>query len=155
MIAVYGSLIAIVMCTFLPPLFDHAMRSEADWSWKRALAGYAVMTGLGGVVPVLLGWGLYADWFFVILAVAIAVFIAPLTFLGTSFVLSLLNIILPILVLWDMSRYSNVKEPMKLIFDNTDWPKFLTPLVLGLITFYVGRKLRQRFSPKETHPTAV
>jgi|SRR6185369_1981869 len=155
MIAVYGSLITILLCTFLPPLFDHFMRNNKEWSWKRALGGYAVITGLGGVVPVLLGWSIYADWLFVTLAVAIAVIIAPVTFLGTSFVLLLLNIILPTLILWDMSRYNKVKEPMKMILDNSDWPKLLAPLALGLVTLYVGRKLCQRFSPKERHPTSA
>lgn len=113
------------------------------------------MTGLGGVVPVLLGWSLYADWFFVILAVAIAVVVAPVTFLGTSFVLLLLNIILPMLILWDMSRYNKIKEPMKMILDNTVWPQFIAPLALGLVTFYVVQRLRQRFIPKERHPTVT
>ncbi len=113
------------------------------------------MTGLGGVVPVLLGWSLYADWLVVILAVAVAAIFTPVTLLGTSFVLLLLNIIMPTLILWDMSRYNNVKEPMKIILDNTDWPKLLAPLALGLATFHVGRRLRQRFSPIERHSTTA
>lgn len=153
MIAVYGSLIAILLCLFLPPLFDHFMRKNGEWSWKKALGGYALMTGLGCVAPVLLGVSLYVNWLFVILAVAIATIIAPVTFLGTSFVLVLLNIILPMLILWDMSKYNKVKEPTKLILDNTDWPEFLAPLVLGLVTFYVGWRLRQRFRRNEKHPT--
>ncbi len=105
------------------------------------------MAILGGVLPVLFGWPPYVDWFSTVLAVAIAVVIAPVTFLGTSFILTLLNIVLPMLTPWNMSQYNKVKEPFKMILDNTDWPRFLAPLVLGLITYCVGRRLCQRFSP--------
>ena len=157
MIAVYGSLIAILLCTFLPPLLDCFIGNKDEWSWKRALGGYALMTGLGGVVPVLVGGSLYINWLFVVLAVTFAVFVSPVTFLGTFFILILLNIILPILVLWDMARY-NVKEPIKMLLDSTDytvWLSFLVPMLLGLITFYVAQSLRQRLTRKEKHPTVV
>lgn len=157
MIAVYGSLIAILLCTFLPPLFDSFIGNKDELSWKRALAGYALMTGLGGVAPVLVGGSLYVSWLFVISAVATAVLFAPVTFLGTFFILLLLNIILPLLVLWDMARY-NVKEPINMFLgctNYTDWLRLLVPMVLGLVTFYVARRLRQWLTPREKHPTAV
>ncbi|QEM67174.1 hypothetical protein FO488_02695 [Geobacter sp. FeAm09] len=138
-------MVVLLLCISFPPLFDHFLRSKDERNWKRALGGYALITILGGVLPVLFGWPLYVDWFSTILAVAIAVVIAPVTFLGTSFILILLNIVIPMLTLWNMSQYNKVKEPFEMVLDNIDWPKFLAPLVLGLVTFSAGRRLCKRF----------
>lgn len=99
MIAVYGSLVGVLLCVFLPPALDRFITKHPAWSWKRALGGYALMTGLSGVVPVLVGGSDYLDWLFVMLAVAAAVFVAPVTAQSTFFILLVSKIILPMLVL--------------------------------------------------------
>ncbi len=145
MIAVYGSLITILLCIFLPPLFDSFFGNNKGRNWKRSIGGYALVAVLGGVVPVLVGCSVYLDWFFVILGIAIATLVTPISFVGTFFVLLLLNVILPVLVLWDMARY-NVKEPVKMLLGSTDFTdglRLLTPMLLGLATFYLGRTVRQ------------
>ncbi|WP_136525410.1 hypothetical protein [Geomonas ferrireducens] len=157
MIAVYGSLFTIVLCIFLPPLFDSFFGNNKERSWKRSIGGYALVTGLGGVVPVLVGGSAYLDWLFVILGIAIAVLVTPISFIGTFFVLLLLNVILPVLVLWDMARCI-VKEPVKMLLGSTDFTdglRLLTPILLGLATFYVGRTVRQKFRGKERSNTDV
>jgi hypothetical protein len=145
MIPIYGSLITILLCVFLPPLFDHFKGDKDEWSWRRAVAAYSVMTGFVLVLPVLIGGSVYIGWAFAMLAVAVAVFIAPVSFLGTSFVLVLSNIILPTLILWEISRYNKVQEPMRMIINTVEWPGFLAPLVLGLLTLFAARKLCRRF----------
>jgi hypothetical protein len=143
MIPIYGSLITILLCVFLPPLFDHYFGNKEEWSWSRFLAAYALMIGFLLVLPVAIGGNLYVDWIFVALAIAIAVFIAPVSFIGTLFVLLLSRIILPILILWEISRCAKVKEPMKMILSNTE-PRFFAPMALGLLTWLIARWLRQR-----------
>jgi hypothetical protein len=147
MITVYGSFTGILLCVFLPPIFDHFIANEATRSWKRALGGYALMTGLGGVLPVLVGGSVYLDWLFVMLAVAVAVLVAPVTVLSTFFILLLLKIILPMLVLWDMSRANKVKDPLNMFLSNMDyidWLKFIAPMIIGLVTFDVARKISRK-----------
>jgi len=144
MITIYGSLIIVLLCTFLPPFFDYFKRNKDEWSWKRAVAAYAAMTGLVFVLPVLIGGSVYISWAFAILAVVAAVFIAPVSFFGISFVLLMLNVIVPIMTLWEISKYNKVKEPMRMILSTVEWPKFLAPMALGLITFFLACILRQR-----------
>ncbi|WP_136513363.1 hypothetical protein [Geomonas edaphica] len=148
MIAVYASLTIIVLCIFLPPLFDSIFGKNKEQNWNKSIGGYALVAILGGVVPVLVGGSLYWDWFFVVIGIAIAVLVTPIRFIGTFLVLLLLKVILPVLVLWEMARY-NVKEPVKMLLDSTEFTdvlRLLAPMLLGLATFYVVRTMRQKFS---------
>lgn len=155
MIPVYGSLIAILLCTFLPPIFDYLRGKNEDWSWKRAVAAYGVMTGVALVLPVLIGGSVYVMWVIAAVAVAIAIFIAPVSLLGTSFVLLLSSVILPTLILWEISRYNKMNEPLRFVLSTIDWPRYLAPMTLGLVTFFVAKRLCQRHKQKEKHPTAA
>lgn len=155
MIPVHGSLITILLCTFLPPYLDYLRGKSKDWSWKRVVAAYGVMTGVVLVLPVLIGGSVYVMWVLAAVAVAIAVLIAPVSLLGTSFVLLLSSVILPTLILWEISRYNKMNEPMRFVLSTIDWPGYLAPMALGLVTFFVGKRLCQRFKQKEKHPTAA
>lgn len=143
MITVYGSLLIVLLCTFLSPFCDSLKRNKDNWTWKRAVAAYAAMTGLVFVLPVIINGSVYISWVFAILAVVVAASIAPVSFLGTSFVLFMLDVIIPIMTLWEISKYNKVKEPMSMILAIVEWPKLLAPIALGMITFFLAGFLRQ------------
>lgn len=144
MIPVYGSVITILLCTFLPPVLDFWLGNDEEWTWGRVLAAYALMTGIVLVLPVFVGGSLYLDWLFVVLAVVVAVFIAPVSLFGTSLVLLLSNVILPTVILWNMASYNKAGEPMSMLVGNTEWPFFLVPIALGLATWFVATKLLRK-----------
>lgn len=155
MIPVYGSLITMLLCTSLPPIFDYSNTKKEDWSWKRAVVGYGVMTGVVLVLPVLIGGSVYVMWVLAAIAVAIAICIAPVSLVGTTFVLLLSSVILPALILWDISRYNKINEPLSFVLSRIEWPRFLAPMAFGLVTFFVVKRLCQKLRQKERHPTAA
>lgn len=149
MIPVYGSLITILVCTTIPPLIDKLNNKSAQWSWKRASMAYAVITVFVLVVPVLTSAEQYVLLMLLVLAVAVSAFLGPLTYLGTSIVLLLSTVVLPILILWDITRYQGIKEPMKFVLKAMKWHEMAVPVVLGLMTLLLTRNVQQRLNSRK------
>ncbi|ACM19353.1 hypothetical protein Geob_0991 [Geotalea daltonii FRC-32] len=149
MIPVYGSLITILVCMTIPPLIDKMSNKSEKWSWKRASIAYGVITVFVLVVPVMTSAEQYILLIMLVLAVAVAALIGPLTYLGTSTVLLLSTVVLPILILWDITRYQGIKEPMKFVLKAMKWHEMAVSVVLGLMTLLITRNVQQRLKSRK------
>lgn len=141
MIPVYGSLITILMCTFIPPVIDRFQRRDEHWRWSKTVLGYGVMTITILVLPILIGASRYVDFLFIIAAIAVAALIVPITYAGTFFVIFLSRVILTIAILWDVARYNVRTDPLKFVLSRIEWPVFVLPLIVGLITLFAVHQL--------------
>lgn len=148
MIPVYGSLITILFCMTIPPLIDRMKNKSAKWSWKRASVAYGVITTFVLVVPVLTSAEQYIQLIMLVLAVAVSALIGPLTYLGTSIVLMLSTVVLPIFILWDITRYQGIKEPMKLVLNAMNWYEMAVPVAVGLVALLITKTVQQHRMPK-------
>jgi hypothetical protein len=143
MIPVYGSLITIIMCMTVTPLIDRMNNKNVQWNWKRAAAAYGVITLFVLVVPVITSAEQYILLILLVIAVAVSALIGPLTYLGTSIVLLLSTVALPTLILWDITRFNGIKEPVKFVLREMRWLEMAVPLVLGLLTLMITRNVQQ------------
>jgi len=144
MIPIYGSLITILVCMTIPPIIDRLNNKSAQWSWKRASIAYAVITVFVLVVPVLTSAEQYILLILLVFAVAVSALIGPLTYFGTAIVLLLSTVGLPIFILWDITRYQGIKEPMKFVLREIKWHEMAVPVVLGLLTLMITRNVQHR-----------
>ena len=149
MISVYGSLITILVCMTIPPLFDRVINKNAQWSWQRASIAYGVITVFVLIVPVITSAEQFILLILLVLAVAASALIGPLTYLGTSIVLFLSTVVLPILIIWDITRYQGIKEPLKFVLREMKWHEMAVPLVLGLMTLLLTRNIQQRIKGRK------
>lgn len=147
MIPVYGSLITILLCITIPPFIDRVRNKNKKWSWQRASIAYGVITAFVLVVPVMTSAEQYILLIMLVLAVASSTLIGPLTYFGTAIVLLLSTVVLPILILWDITRYQGIKEPMKLVLKAMKWHEMSVPIVLGLMTLLLIRTI-QKYSKR-------
>ncbi len=144
MIPVYGSLITILICTFIPPVIDRFQRRDEHWRWSKAVLGYGAMTMAILVLPMLIGASLYIDFLFIIAAIALAALIVPISYAGTIFVIILSRVILTIAILWDVARYNVRVDPLKFVLSRIEWHVFVLPLIVGLITLFAAHQLIPR-----------
>jgi len=151
MIPVYGSLITILLCVTIPPLIDRMKNKNAKWSRQRASIAYGVITVFVLVVPVLTSAEQYILLIMLVLSVAVSAMIAPLTYLGTSIVLLLSTVVLPILILWDITRCQGIKEPMKFVLKAMKWHEMALPVILGLVTLLLTKNVLQRLQYRKEH----
>lgn len=141
MISVYGSLLTILICTFIPPVIDRFKRGEENWKWTKSVLGYGVMTITILVLPMLIG---DTDLLFIIPAIAFASLIVPITYAGTLFVIFLARVVLIIVILWDFARNNVGKEPLRFVLDQIEWHAVVLPLIVGIITLFTINQLFPR-----------
>jgi len=151
MIPVYGTLVTILICTFIPPVIDYFQKRDEHWRWSKAVMGYGVMTIMILVLPMLIGVSRYIDLLFIIAAVAFAVLIVQITYTSTLFVIFMSSVILTIAILWDVARYNVGTEPLRFVLRLIEWHVFVLPLIAGLITLFAVRHLTARLKKSRTN----
>jgi hypothetical protein len=144
MIPVYGTLLTILICTFIPPVIDRFQQRDEHRRWSKGVLGYGVMTIIILVLPMLMGAGRYLDFLFIIAAIALSSLIVPITYAGTFFVVFLSRVILTIAILWDVARYNVKIDPLKFVLSQIEWLFFVLPLIVGFITLFAVRELIPR-----------